>query len=371
MSDEQIVIDKDSLHETKNQNNPRLEITYEDLAALPPEVQQPAPVYPGLSGAEINSLSPQKKGLAGGLGGSQIMQNLVAGIIGGAVAWLVSETIFGFGDGSRHELPVLLHVALWGAVLSATISAILGAADGITGGSRDKALRSGFIGLAVGLGGGLIGGIFGQLAYAAIGGAKMGSLSRQVFARTAGWCLLGIFIGLAQGIPGLKGKKIINGLIGGAVGGAIGGLGFDFISGIVGGGTVSRLFGLISMGAATGAAIGLIEEARKEAWLRVVDGPQSGKQFIIYGDVTRIGSMAKCEIVLVKDSAVMAEHCRIIAHQSTFLLQVNQGANVLVNGQPATSGNLRRGDTLNIGQSTMVFEVRTVPATTRTGVYAK
>ena len=250
------------------------------------------------------------------------------------------------------------------------IGGVLGAADGITGKVQEKAVKGGLIGCGVGFAGGFIGGALAQVLYAMMGGGAMRTpMLQQVIARTIAWALAGMFMGIAQGLPGMHGRKVVNGLVGGMVGGIVGGLCFDGISMLVSGASVSRLFGVIAMGGATGAAIGLVEEARKEAWLRVADGPQSGKQFIIYGSVTRIGRDPKMEIVLIKDQLVAPEHCRIVGGPGGYVLEVPAGVFVSVNGQVTNRTRLRKGDFLSIGQSRLVFEDRVAAGPGPGGIY--
>ena len=144
------------------------------------------------------------------------------------------------------------------------------------------------------------------------------------------------------------------------IGGAIGGLGFDFIAKIVSGATISRLVGDVAMGACTGAAIGMIEEVRKEAWLKVIGGPLVGKQFILYNTVTRIGQSPSCEITLVKDPQVLPEHARFVVSNNRYRFEAAPGATVFVNGQLTASSALRGGDSIQIGSWVMVFEEKAV-----------
>ena len=70
----------------------------------------------------------------------------------------------------------------------------------------------------------------------------------------------------------------------------------------------ARLIGLLFVGVGIGVAIGLIETARRDAWLNVVGGAMTGKEFIVYEAETKIGSDPKCEIVLIKDPAIQPYH---------------------------------------------------------------
>lgn len=65
----------------------------------------------------------------------------------------------------------------------------------------------------------MVGGGIGQILYSAMGGGTFAiSMGMQVLARTLAWGLVGLFIGLGQGISFRSSKKIINGLIGGMIG---------------------------------------------------------------------------------------------------------------------------------------------------------
>lgn len=333
----------------------RLVIRMEDLD--PEEIlPEPEPKkYPGMPYEEA-----QKRRGIGALGASSIVQNGVAGFIGGFVAWGLTELFFA-DDASRSAGQALLETIAWGAVLGGVIGGLLAAANGITGGTYTKAGRDGAIGLFAGLIGGGLGGGLAQVIYSLLGGGFGEQGTQQVLARTIGWAFFGMFIGFAQGVASGSGRRMANGLIGGLLGGALGGLAFDALAQRLDSGAVSRLFGTVAMGAACGLAIGMVEEARKEAWLKVVRGPQQGKQFIVYDTVTRIGSSPKCELVLVKDPAVQAEHCRIVCRKDAYYLECPLGRSLSVNGFFVHGAKLKRGDTLEIGGSALVYEDKRVP----------
>ena len=204
--------------------------------------------------------------------------------------------------------------------------------------------------------GGFIGGFSGQLIYSVLGGGGNASLGTQILARTFGWGILGMFIGIAQGVPGKTTKKVVNGLIGGLIGGTIGGLAFDFLCGAANTDVIGRMFAITALGGVTGVSIGMVEEARKEAWLKVIEGPLIGKQFIVYDTITRIGSSPKCEIVLIKDPNVQAEHCRIICKKNVYYIECPQGVIIQINGLSTNNGRLKRGDVINVGRSKLVYE---------------
>jgi hypothetical protein len=182
---------------------------------------------------------------------------------------------------------------------------------------------------------------------------------------------VGLFVGLGQGAVVRAKRKMVNGLIGGLLGGLAGGLLFDplaqaiaFAARLTGGtvgGEVSRLVAIVVMGAACGTAIGLVEQVRKEAWLRIVEGPLTGKQFIVYRSPTIIGASPKCDITLALDKFVAPQHASI-SHQGTrYLLgDLNSPTGTRVNGRPVRTHLLRSGDRIGIGQTTLLFAERAV-----------
>ena len=136
-------------------------------------------------------------------------------------------------------------------------------------------------------------------------------------------------------------------MIGGGLGALLGGTLFDPVSIAIGGGETSRLAGLGLLGASTGLAIGLVESALKERWLLVTGGPLAGKQFILYKEVTRLGTAHDCEIFLAKDPDILPHHAEI--HTAGNARIVCHGP-VHVNNQPAQgSCRIHNGDGISIG----------------------
>jgi len=130
--------------------------------------------------------------------------------------------------------------------------------------------------------------------------------------RGIAWALFGIAGGLVFGIISKSGKKTSYGMLGGAIGGFIGGFFFDPIALLTNGGEVSRAIGMIILGASTGVAIGLVENALKERWLYVSRGPLAGKQFVLYQNFISIGRSQECLIYLFKDTSILDKHAVIV-----------------------------------------------------------
>lgn len=355
-----------------------LDVSDEALPSAYPAAAAPG-AYPGIDGGAYAAF-PGKKGKQGfvpALLGSMWLHMLIAGGIGGLLAWAITEptvmaTIAGIDVTASGATPaVALWVMIYFGIIGGLVGLFLGAVEGVVQGNPRRALIGGAVALGIGAVGGGLAGLLGQTAYGIlVTPDQTEAISlRLIIARTIGWTIAGVFIGLAQGASTRSVHKVVNGLIGGAIGGCIGGALFDFIavatSLLMGGagnaGLVSRLVALVLIGAATGAAIGLIEELRKEAWLVITRGPLTGKQFILYNAVTTIGSSPKCDIALLKDQQIAPQHCVIeISGGQHTLRDAGTQTGTAVNGRPIQRHSLRRGDIIQIGQTTLEYQDRAV-----------
>jgi hypothetical protein len=308
-----------------------------------------------------------------------VLNNIMAGALGGFIGWVFTNPYI--HDPKVGELPVtqLLAVVLGGMGLyfgcvGGMIGMMLGLVEGVTSRVWEKAGRAAVVGLAVGAGGGFVGGVIGQAFYGALSGGealRQGNLTgAQVAVRGFGWALVGLFVGLGMGVYSRSQRRMVNGAIGGFIGGLGGGLLFDPLAslliamahltgGTIGGG-FSRLVALVVLGMACGMAIGVIEAARKEAWLRVVEGPFSGKQFILYRSPTMIGSSPKCDITVL-DKSVAPQHAAITQQGGHHAIaDLESGAGTRVNGQAIRTRVLRSGDRITLGQTTFLYADRQV-----------
>lgn len=358
MSNDKIIIDFNGDDNEPKPRAKKLVISSDDLVNAP-DHQSFAPKQPqGFAMPNGNAMQYQKKSAAA-VSSRSVINTAIAGLIGGFLAWVISEPIFGDKRETSSILILLIEMGVFGGLIGGLIGGCLGAAEGVVSGVAEKALKAGLIGLAIGLGGGFLGGVFGQIVYGAMLQPDSSSLGTVMAARIIGWSVVGIFVGLGQGVGRGSGKRVVNGLLGGLIGGFIAGGLFDPIGMFVATGLISRLIGLTVLGTAAGLAVGLVEEMRKEAWLSVLQGPLAGKQFILYEQRTRIGSSPKCEITLVKDPQILAEHIAIENHGSSFSLSGIMGVAV-VNGQSVQQTTLRRGSTITLGNTALLFEEKAV-----------
>ncbi|HEX8206566.1 MAG TPA: FHA domain-containing protein [Solirubrobacteraceae bacterium] len=182
--------------------------------------------------------------------------------------------------------------------------------------------------------------------------------ARFYLARVLAWGIFGAGVGAAIGLVDRSKRRAVNGALGGAIGGAAGGLFFQLSAAEVGSEALSRILGLLAIGVLITFATRAVETARREAWLSIVAGGMTGTEFILYHEVTRIGSSPDCEIFLLKDPAVAKLHAHIHDRGADRVISAAQGAAVLINGTPVASHVLRAGDVIQIGHTSIAYAER-------------
>ncbi len=243
------------------------------------------------------------------------------------------------------------------------------------------AVTSGTIGAAIGLGlnvlGGMANGRWRQLARRAlpgllggcIGGVTGGMVGGAMYfcdlPRAIGWMVLGLGVGMVEGIYDRSFRKIRNGMIGGAIGGFIGGLLFDWICnlGLTASGRSSRAAAFIVLGLSIGAAIGLAQVVFRVAWLTVVDGYRTGRQLNLTQPVTVLGRGDHLPLPFLgpTNKDLEAEHLTIrCMPDGSYRLEDNHSKlGTRLNSQPVAGPMpLQDGDVIRLGTNLVRFNER-------------
>ena len=357
---------------------PAPEVVGELLVIEAFDLEEAAPLpaaYPSAEPAAADALPGKSTVGLAQVAGRGLLSLALAGAVGGLLAWALNEPFTNDLRAPGDLLTVLMGEALFGAIFGGLIGAALGSAEGVSAGVADKALHGAGLGLIIGGAGGALGGLCGQVLYGALQEQHPHFL-HQVLLRAVAWALVGVFIGLGQGAQGATPRKLLNGVLGGAIGGFVGGFLFDPIAVTVHqlladgnlheqlrahGGWVSRMVAMTVTGLCTGAAIGLVSELRKEAWLAVISGPLSGKQFILYRAVTTLGSSPKADICLLKDPAIRPQHLVLQQAGAGHLLLTSPESPVALNARATTHHHLHNGDLIGLGQTVLQYRLRAVP----------
>jgi hypothetical protein len=121
--------------------------------------------------------------------------------------------------------------------------------------------------------------------------------------------------------------------------------------------TLARAIALIAIGLIAGLATGLIENAAKTGWLKVIQGFIAGKQFILYRATTYIGAAPDCHVYLFKDPAIGRRHAAVHIVPGGFDLEdLPLGTPTFVNGKAVSRVRLRNGDQIQVGQTAFTFQ---------------
>jgi hypothetical protein len=261
-------------------------------------------------------------------------------------------------------------------LVAGLIGLFIGGADGVVCRLPRRALLCGAVGLLAGFVGGFVSSIIANIAYTPLnalamkqGGQDVASLSTfgftlQILGRSLAWALAGLAMGLGQGIALRSKRLLIYGLLGGIVGGLLGGLLFDPIDLILLGADKpsahwSRLIGFAVIGASVGAMIGVVELLARDAWLRMTQGPLTGKEFLIFKDVMSVGASPRSDIYLFNDPMVADNHALIRAVGDDCEIEARQSTQpILLNNRSVTRARLRHGDNVTIGRTVFVFQQR-------------
>lgn len=248
----------------------------------------------------------------------------------------------------------------WYMFIACFIAIGLSTAEDIINRNWNKTMLNFLIGAVLGIAGGLLVSLFIDQIYHFLQGdqSKEINMVRQVFARTVGWGILGLFVAIAPGILMRNWKKGLLGLLGGFIGGALGGVLFDLICRYSGTAIPARFVGIVAFGLMAGIATALLENVAKQGWLKIKAGLIAGKQFILYKNPTTIGSSPKCDVYLFKDQSIAGIHAAIHVQNGAYILCSQTGVLTLVNNQPVTQRKLKNGDTIQIGGTIILFEAK-------------
>lgn len=261
-------------------------------------------------------------------------------------------------------------------LVAGLIGFAIGSIDGIVCRTLKRGVLCGTVGLLVGFIGGFIssylaGLIYMPLNYLAM--KQMGDLANtinpfgffvQMTGRGLAWCFAGIAMGLGQGIVMRSKRLLLYGILGGIIGGLIGGLLFDPIDILLIGidkpsSHISRLVGFLAIGACVGCMIGIVELLARDAWLQMIRGPLTGKEFLIFKDVMNIGASSRSDIYLFNDAKVSEVHATVRTTSDIYEIQNHNDDNpVQLNGRPIKTSRLRSGDRIAIGQTEFIFQAR-------------
>lgn len=257
--------------------------------------------------------------------------------------------------------------ALFYSISAMFIAMCLAMADAVVQRNVQGAVINGSVGAILGLAGGIAAAFCVDRVFRFIEGDPMtATTAHQVLARAGSWAVLGLFLSIAPGLVMRNGRKFFVGMIGGLAGGVVGGVLYELIAANTGNAHLSRLVGVVMIGAIAGFGTGLIENVAKSGWLKVSAGLIAGKQFVLYRNPTYIGSSLQCAIYLFKDPKVGRRHAAVHIVPGGYEIEdLPLGGQTLINGRPIQRARLHNNDRIQIGGTIFTFQEkpRTAAAT--------
>lgn len=289
-------------------------------------------------------------------GMEQIYANANAGLYTEAQAYALLSAI---------QNAVRMNSAFFSAFTACGIGLFLGLGEGVYYGSARQAFKNAAMGAGISLVLGFLSGYIAQWLYSALLSNTENEFA-MAFIRGIGWAIMGLGIGFSAGLIKPEKKRLLFCALGGMMGGFIGGFAFDYIYQIPGlllsstdDGVVCRGIGIVVTGLLVGLGTGLLEQFAKSAWLKVVRGEFEGKEYLVFAGTTSIGNNGKNTIVLFKDKLVGEHHCDIVQEGNRYIL-VDCGTpmGTVVNGMRVSRHVLRQGDSISVGNSVLVFNMK-------------
>ena len=252
-----------------------------------------------------------------------------------------------------HSLP--WRGALAGAAIGGMIGYFLNACEPFRDGAWLKLGRDSSRGAIAGALGGALGLTLGELALDRMQGGLIG--------RAISWSVLGLAIGISQGLAAWSPQRLLMGAIGGGLGGLTGGLLFEALRVELGNRyDVSQALGMVALGGGLGLCLALVEQALRRAWILVENGRQEGRAYSLSQAVSRIGLDERAEIGLFGDLAVSRRHAEIVLEAGQYWLKpLDPARPTLVNGQKTALTSpriLRDGDRIELGRTRLRFRER-------------
>ena len=300
---------------------------------------------------------------------SKIYFNAVFGGLGGLLGWMLFGVL---GERIPSDDPAFLFLTradvnnlLGGALIGAMIGFFVVGVEAIRDQSLVRFARLGSYGVLIAWIGGALGMYVGEMINGLFLRAFGGGLFVSMLARGLGWSLLGIAIGMSEGIAARSLGKFSYGVLGGLLGGFLGGMLFQLFY------HFARLslettylwsaLGLVILGACIGSLSALVQAAFQPASVKVMRGWQEGREYGLDKPANLLGRAEHADIALFRDMKVEKHHAFIKQVNGRFLL-VNNGAPpefTRVNDAPVSDQReLQDGDRIQLGNVLLKFQLR-------------
>jgi hypothetical protein len=280
-------------------------------------------------------------------------------MIAGLAAWPFAETTLLYHQDFSTYL--VFNIFL-GIVFGLVMGVFFGSSDGILSSITHHLIRGVMHGALLGAVGGMIGCIVSQGILFLVGNVIIHSTKDMnligfPISRAIGWAVLGIFIGLVDGVRSGSWNKMKVGILGGISGGFLGGLVLEYLRLIMPNIVFARMFGLILFGLFIGFFYGLVESQLSFGTLRILNGRNKGKEFLINQRRMRLGFTKKNDIVLNEYSNIADQHAELRCKKNEVIIKnINKRKPLIVNDDKVSEHHLKFEDVIQIGNAKLFYK---------------
>lgn len=283
------------------------------------------------------------------------------GLLAGLAAWPVAEVFLRLQ--ASFSTYFMFSIVL-GTSFGLVFGAFFGSSEGIIKGSFQKTMSGITFGALVGMIGGALGFFLGQAVLFLVGELLVHSNKTLhsiglPLSRTVGWAVMGVFIGLIEGVRARSMAKIRVGVIGGLIGGILGGLALEYFKLYIPELKQGRLAGLLVFSGLIGFFLGLVENRFSHGTFIILNGKRKGNEYLIVQKRTRIGSSKKAEIQLNEYDNVLNTHAELrVEKDGLKIKRLKPKAPVWVNEEQVEEKLLEFDDIIKVGKARFMYSFR-------------
>jgi hypothetical protein len=283
----------------------------------------------------------------------------IVGILAGVTIWPATELLLHI---QVLFSSYLTFITVQGILLGAILGAFFGSVEGIFTYDGAKIVKGIIVGLLFGAAGGIVGVTVGQAILFLLGRILFDSYKNfnmvwLPLARAAGWAVMGVFVGMAEGFRARSVKKIGIGILGGFSGGFVGGCLLEYSRLVFTGISYTRLAGLVIFSVFIALFYAIIEKRLSLGVLKLLNGRLRGKEFIINQRKIRLGKSRKNEVQLNEYTEVSDLHARISVKRNEVVIEaVGPESPLYVNDDPVNQKTLKYEDVIKIGSAKFYYQ---------------
>lgn len=284
---------------------------------------------------------------------------IIIGVLAGLTTWPFTELLV---NNQQSFSSFFIFSISQGGVFGLIIGIFFGAFEGITSKNNRTLIFGTVTGAVIGILGGAIGAIISQRVLFIIGDNLFTSYTLREgmalpISRAVSFGILGIFIGIIEGIRARSSKKVLVGFIGGLTGGLIGGLAIEILNIISPDQTLSRLLGLTIFTVLIGLFYGLIERSMASGVLQVLNGDLKRREYLINQKKLVVGSDTRCDITLENYNLLDNKHAVITEERGEVVIRSSSPeTKLLVNDKEVDKQILKYEDVIKLGDVKMFYK---------------